>query len=259
MFYVYEWYNIDTNEIFYVGKGCNNRYKSVSKRNQLFLDYYETHECASRIIQYFEDENDAFEYEHKRILELKNQGMCHCNLDDGGIGGVNFVWTPEMRAYKSKYNPMKEESQRERMSLQNPMYSKEVREKVSKSKSKIVIYNGQETTTKQISLEKNIHIMTAQKWAARGYDTDGNPCYYKGETQPHTKKNTCSKEIYIDDIKFHSLREGADYLGVKDTSPLCRALKQGKKYKGHFCRYANQQPSDVKSDSSNVEGSTTNG
>lgn len=26
-FYVYEWYNIDTNEVFYVGKGCGNRYK----------------------------------------------------------------------------------------------------------------------------------------------------------------------------------------------------------------------------------------
>ena len=54
MFYVYEWYNVDTNEIFYVGKGCGNRYKSISHRNQHFLNYYETHECAVRIIKYFE-------------------------------------------------------------------------------------------------------------------------------------------------------------------------------------------------------------
>ena len=32
-FYVYEWYNVETNEIFYVGKGCNNRYKNISDRN----------------------------------------------------------------------------------------------------------------------------------------------------------------------------------------------------------------------------------
>ena len=32
-FYVYEWYNIDTNEVFYVGKGCGNRYKTTSRRN----------------------------------------------------------------------------------------------------------------------------------------------------------------------------------------------------------------------------------
>lgn len=27
MFYVYKWYNLDNNEVFYVGKGCKNRYK----------------------------------------------------------------------------------------------------------------------------------------------------------------------------------------------------------------------------------------
>lgn len=29
MFYVYEWYIVETGEIFYVGKGCKNRYKSM--------------------------------------------------------------------------------------------------------------------------------------------------------------------------------------------------------------------------------------
>ena len=36
MFYVYEWFRTDTNEIFYVGKGCNRRYK-VKKHNQVSL------------------------------------------------------------------------------------------------------------------------------------------------------------------------------------------------------------------------------
>lgn len=40
MFYVYEWYNIDTNEIFYVGKGCGERYKQATKRNKLFQENY---------------------------------------------------------------------------------------------------------------------------------------------------------------------------------------------------------------------------
>ena len=42
MFYVYEWYNVNTEEIFYVGKGCGNRYKQVSQRNYKFKEYYET-------------------------------------------------------------------------------------------------------------------------------------------------------------------------------------------------------------------------
>lgn len=44
-----------------------------------------------RITNYFEKEKEAFAYEHIRILELKAQGMCFCNLDNGGTGGVNFI------------------------------------------------------------------------------------------------------------------------------------------------------------------------
>ena len=130
MFYVYEWYNVNTEEIFYVGKGCGNRYKQVSKRNQLFKTYYENNECAVRIIKNFELEQDAFDYEKQRIGELKNINQCSCNIDEGGNGGVNFVWTPEMREYKSVYNPMKSEEQRGRMHQNNPMFNPRVVEQV---------------------------------------------------------------------------------------------------------------------------------
>lgn len=35
MFYVYEWYNTITGQVFYVGKGTKKRYLQTSKRNQL--------------------------------------------------------------------------------------------------------------------------------------------------------------------------------------------------------------------------------
>ena len=123
MFYVYEWYNVNTEEIFYIGKGSGNRYKQVSKRNQLFKTYYENNECAVRIVQHFELEQDAFDYEKQRIEELKKANQCSCNVDEGGKGGVNFVWTSEMRKYKSVYNPMKNEEQKERMRKNNPMFN----------------------------------------------------------------------------------------------------------------------------------------
>lgn len=53
MFYVYEWYIIDTNEIFYIGKGKDKRYKITSKRNKLFTDTIQKYNCNSRIIKYF--------------------------------------------------------------------------------------------------------------------------------------------------------------------------------------------------------------
>lgn len=259
MFYVYEWYNVNTQEIFYVGKGTGNRFKQVSQRNALFKQYYEANECATRIIETFQKEEEAFVYEHQRIVELKAQNQCFCNLDNGGTGGVNFIWTPEMRKYKSIYNPMKEKKQRERMSFHNPMYNKKISEKVGKANSKIVCYQNRETTCREIANEKNIHIATVQRWCKRGYDTDGNSCYYKGEYVAPNKKITSSKAILIDGNWFPSLRAGADFLGVKDTSPLCKALKTTHKYKGHICEYANQQPSDTNSDKSSIEGSTTNG
>lgn len=258
MFYVYEWYNVQNEEIFYVGKGTGNRYKQVSKRNLLFKEYYENNECAVRIIKYFEKEKDAFAYERIRILELKDRKMCFCNLDNGGSGGVNFVWTEEMREYKSQNNPMKSPQQRERMRRNNPMFNRGISEKVAHSRSKIVCYEGRETTCKEIANEKKIHIATVQRWCKRGYDTDGAPCFYKENPIETKKKITCSKEIYIDGILFPSLRAGADYLGVKDTSPLCKALKENRMYKGHKCEYANQQPSSANSDKSSAEGSTTN-
>ena len=139
MFYVYEWYNVNTEEIFYVGKGCGYRYKQVSKRNQLFKTYYENNECAVRIIKHFPTEEEAFEYEHLRIVELKAQNQCFCNIDDGGKGGLSFIWTDDMREYKSQYNPMKEDEQRQRMSEHNPMHDPKIVQKVIQKNSKIIV------------------------------------------------------------------------------------------------------------------------
>ena len=128
------------------------------------MNYYETHECAVRIIRHFEKEDDAFKYEHERIIELKAEHQCQCNLDDGGTGGVNFIWTDEMREYKSKYNPMKAEGQRVRMSKDNPMYNPMIVEKVREKNSKIVIYNNDEYTTHELAMLKHCEISTIWKW-----------------------------------------------------------------------------------------------
>ena len=247
MFYVYEWYNVNTNEVFYVGKGIGNRYKQVSKRNQLFKEYYENNECSVRIIKNFELEKDAFAYENKRILELKAQGQCFCNLDNGGTGGVNFIWTDEMREYNSIYNPMNEDAQKQRMRESNPMYNPQVAEKVAQKTRKTVCYKGEELTCREVAETTGVQITTIWAWCKRGYDTNGESCYYKGEYIAPNKKTTCSKGVLIDGQFFPSLRAAADFLEVKDTSPLCKALKAGKKYKGHICEYANQQPSEMNS------------
>lgn len=239
-FYVYRWFNTDNGKTFYIGKGCRRRYKEVNRRNKLFLDYYNANSCNVEIIDYFDNEQKAFEKEKELILYYKSIGECFCNLDDGGKGGVNFVWNEDMKNYMSKYNPMKDEKQRERMSKNNPMKDKNTSKKVGSSQRKIIIYKDKEQYAEDIAKENNVHIFTVYRWAKRGYDTKGEYCYYKNETIPKEMKITSSKPIYIDDIYFKSLEEAIKYLNVKDKSPLSRALKNNKKYKGHIVKYANQ-------------------
>ena len=245
MFYVYEWFNVETNVIFYVGKGCRNRYKSTTQRNKLFKEYYEKNNCKSRIVKRFNNENDAFEYEHKKIIELKKINQCFCNLDNDGIGGVNFIWTNEMRKYKSKYNPMKSIKNRNKMSINNPMKNKDISEKVANTKKKRVFIKGI-IFDSLVDAGKYFDVFPTEisTWCKRGYDRDKKPCrYYEEKQKQFIIKTTCSKKVIIDDLEFNSLRDACNYLGVKDTSPLCKALKNNKPYKGHICKYGNQQPS----------------
>ena len=74
-YYVYEWYIEDTNEIFYVGKGTGNRVTSMKNRNSYFKNIIKKYKCNYRILKYFQNENDAYNYELKRGLELKEIGQ----------------------------------------------------------------------------------------------------------------------------------------------------------------------------------------
>ena len=265
MFYVYEWYVKNTNEIFYVGKGCGNRYKQTNKRNKLFKLYYEKFNCDSRIIKEFENENDAFIYEHERILELKNIDQAKCNLDYGGKGGTHFCWTDEMKKYKSEYNPMKAFAQRQRMKTNNPMKNKETIKKVSAKTRKAIILNGIKYNGVLLASRETGHTSSSIiKWCKQGYDTNGNPCRYANEQQKeiplikkiHPKAAT-PKAILIDGIRFETILDGAKYI-KGNSSNLIRAIKAKRKYKNHVCEYDNQQPSHTNTNNSSMEGSTTN-
>lgn len=183
MFYVYEWYIIDTEEIFYVGKGCKKRKGQISARNKLFKEVYDNNKCANRIVKEFDNENDAFNYEHQRITELKNKGLCKCNLDYGGKGGCHFIWTPEMREYYSKYNVMKSKKQRERMSKNNPMKNKEYAMKNGlKHRKPFYIGDNEFQTLDEASKYYKVKLQTIKYYLNKGHK--GNEkCYYKQDNQ----------------------------------------------------------------------------
>lgn len=245
IYYVYEWYVEETEEIFYVGKGKNRRYLNVSQRNELFKLYLKNNKCNVRILKRFEDEKEALNYEHKRICELKKENQCVCNLDNGGKGGVSFVWTDEMRNYKSIYNPMKSEKQRKRMSEKNPMKNKKIANRTNSLKKRKVIIDGKLfDSLKQAGEYFHRYPTQIASWCKRGYDIYGNPCRYADEPQKELidRKKTNSKPVIIDGKHFNSVKEGSKYIGVWSES-LIKAIKNNKPCKGHICKYDNQQPS----------------
>lgn len=265
MFYVYEWFIEKTNEIIYVGKGCGRRYK-VTKHNRLFNEMIKRFKCSSRIIKEFETEKEAFEYEYQRVNELWEIGQCVCNINKGGCGGSVSWWTDEIREKYSEHNVMKSVAQRERMSTRNPMKNKEIAQRVNAQKRRAVIVNGvrYEGVT-SAAKELNVNPTTICNWCRKGYDKMANPCRYEDEPQkeiPLIKKlhPICGKRriVWVDNIKFETLKDAAQFLGVTSTA-LMIAIKNNKLYRGHVCKYDNQQPSQGKSDNSTLEGSTTNG
>lgn len=264
MFYVYEWYIIETGEVVYVGKGCKNRYK-VRNHNRFFNDIITRFDCSSRIIRCFDSEEDAFAFEYDRINEMQKIGQCKCNIRNGGFGGETKSWTAEKREQYSKNNVMHSKNQRERMSKNNPMKNPEVAYRVNqKNKRKVIINGDLYNSVKEAASELNVSSYTISNWCKRGYDINGNPCRYHDEPQkqyPESKKlhprAGLVRAVIIDGVRYCAVCDAAKALGVCSKT-IIRAIKNNRPFKGHECRYDNQQPSCGKSDNSTTEGPTTN-
>lgn len=243
-FYVYEWYNINTNEVFYVGKGSGKRYKDKINRNKNFLEYIKNNSVNVRIVKYFENEEDSFQYEKQLTDYYRRKNQCQCNLIDGGYGGYSKIWTLEMKKYWSKYNPMKEEEQRKRMKENNPMKNKKIAMKNGASHKKSVIINNIEYAG-LVDAAKifNTSPETIGIWCKQGGNTKGDICRYSDKEQKkYIYKKPNSKSVYVDDQIFPTIKEASDAFGFSYQS-FRQTLKIKNTYKGHKCGYVNQQPS----------------
>lgn len=318
-YYVYEWYVVETGEVFYVGKGCGNRWK-VTQHNSSFKTMIKTQQCKSRIIKYFNTEQEAFEYEHMYIEQMWNKGLCKCNISHGGYGGSTEWWTPEIRKQYSIGNVMKNSAQRQRMSENNPMKDPEVAAlSGNKHKRSVIIGNTEYDSVKAVQdkyhvsistvetwcrngmtsegmichykneivtpiiyhntgqkkkltylgkhyesateLAKNLGISsgTVARWCRSGYDSQGNLCRYDDDNREFlSKPKNRSTPIIINGIHYNSKSDASRILGI--TTYEITTYLEGKQFNEHYiCEYDNQQPSQMKSGNSNLEGSTTNG
>lgn len=238
MFYVYEWYLVDTNEVFYVGKGTRLRYK-VRKHNNAFNEMIAKYKCDSRIVKEFENEQDAFDYEYARINELKEIGQCSCNIQRGGFGGKTDWWTDELREKYSQNNVMKSESQRKRMSEKNPMKNKEVAKRVAEKKSRGVVINGKEFhSVKDAKKAYGVCYDTIARWCKRGINYYGEKCRFADSEQPEYTdaryNRGSSKKVLYKGVIYDAQIDIARELGISQHK-VFRWVKKGCDGNGNPC------------------------
>ena len=121
IYYVYAWYYVDTGEIFYIGKGKNNRYKERKvHRNQFFKNILAKHKenVDAKILESNMTESVALAREKQLISEYWKIGQCKANLHEGGCGGNTGNYNNPERSRKLS------ESAKKRTGSKNSMYGR---------------------------------------------------------------------------------------------------------------------------------------
>lgn len=96
MFYVYEYYIVETDEIFYVGKGTGKRMYELHNRNKYFQAIYNKYECDVRVYRDNLTNEEACALEIERIAELREIGQAKTNMTLGGDGFSNGELNPRV-------------------------------------------------------------------------------------------------------------------------------------------------------------------
>lgn len=244
MFYVYEWFVIDTGEIIYVGKGTRLRYK-VRKHNKFFNDTINRYNCDSRIVKTFDSEKEAFKYEYERIKELKAVGQCVCNIYEGGFGGNVEWWTDELREKYSKNNVMKSETQRKRMSERNPMKNKDIAIKTNSQKRRPVIIGEKEYPSVKDAMDaENVCYDVIATWCRKGVNRRGEICRFKDTEQSvFTDKRYNkggSKAVIFKNKRYECVKDFANAIGISENTAHAW-LRRGFNTLGEPCRYVNDE------------------
>ena len=108
---VYEFYIVETGEIFYVGQGKTGRNRQLHRndRSKAFWEVYTTNECASRILYDNLTQEESWELEKKIIAEYRKLGYPIVNQSTGGKNSSEGI------DYSGDKNPMYGISPKERM------------------------------------------------------------------------------------------------------------------------------------------------
>jgi hypothetical protein len=98
MFYVYQHRRLDTNAVFYVGKGKGYRATNKGGRTKHWLRIVEKHGYIAEKVVVDVDEELSFLVEIELIDKYKRLGYKLVNLSEGGTGSSGYKFTKEQVA-----------------------------------------------------------------------------------------------------------------------------------------------------------------
>lgn len=219
-YYVYEWFIEETSEIFYVGKGTGNRVTSMKNRNKYFKNIRKKYKCNYRILKYFENEDEAYNYELERGLELKDIGQAKACYVLGNFKKFidnSVLEKMKKTAFKKERTPW---NKGKKMSVE---YKEKCRKRTLGTKQ------SEETKKKRSQSLKN-HIVTKEARKKIGLS----------KMKPIILINLETKE----EKTYNQISNLAKELNICQSS-LCRPLKSGKVYKNKYIiKYANTEVSN---------------
>ena len=134
IFYVYAHYTVDTNKLFYIGKGKNKRYLDKSQRNKYWKNVVDKHGFRAEILVKNLEEPDAFIQEILAIKQFKPK----CNIRKGGIGGFTKINSGNFKKGNKPWNTgiKRPDMSKNQMGEKNHMYGKP-----SATRKRVVCHN----------------------------------------------------------------------------------------------------------------------
>ena len=164
-YYVYEWIRLDTNEPFYVGKGCGNRWKDLTRgNNNHFNNIVKSIPIAVNILHDNLTEQMAYDLEVWYIREYRDiVGYDMCNINDGGEGqslcGEANGFYGKCHTEETK-KTIGEKSKERNQGENNPFYGK---------------HHNEETKQKMRGRNKSQEEINKMLESRRSYDYENNP------------------------------------------------------------------------------------
>jgi hypothetical protein len=200
MFYVYEHIRLDTNAVFYVGKGRGRRCFEAKRRNQHWKRIVaKAGGFDVRVVVDKIDEELAFLAEQELIAKLKLQGASLANLTDGGEGVSGYRHTDNARIQFSKT-----------MSRTMETYKHIVRERQL----------GKKNSAKKLGVGDKI------SKALRGRKLSSER---KAKSSLPRGKNPRAVKVSLDGKQFGCIKDMAEFIGMSYTT-LVNRMRKMKKY-----------------------------